>query len=669
MTERQEQKKKAIRLVSKRFAEMKTILHGIDERLVEYYRDMCNHSGVDPNDPDDWHSLWELCAALKQLRLLATYPIDYDKIHQVIRLREGEWHQYGNDIWKYHRGGLLMPGTRGATHYRWLPFQIFVLTAMYACKAWVDTQVPVGSRELLPSEREGEHGTIEDLRRLCTDFTFFSPRKTDKTGLSAYNNFLYFMLEDDDAEIYCCANSQAQSKLLYERTKSLIRQMDPNGRRIRFTATATNWREGQIRHAHLESLSAGGKAKDGLFAQLCCADEFGSAPYVNGKSDMGNLVNVVLSSMGPRREPMMFTSTTAGTIVAGPFIDKLNNMKRELLEELDIEWSMEKAPEGYDGRERIMSQRDRWMILPLMPDDWQLSEEYLLTSKAVRHKVNPTLGVIAQHSFYEEFIAKSRRDPSLMPETLSKLFNVYTFSKVDEWIKPDVIRGLQVEGRKVDDCKASDGWVVFCGMDFSMGDDLYAHGYLCVNVSTGDLFADLDSWITQETLEKISIRALYEKWIADGWLHVCPGSVIDTEVPVNRIISLTQNGVNIMRIGFDPYRSPDPVNMLKAWVHSLGLKPDEYVVPVSQTNATYNQPTEQLTQIVKHPRGSLRFSANPLWPYCFGCCVLEKDNRMENKKPVKRNPGSDACKVDPIQALLSAWICWNRVEGSEIQTD
>ena len=309
------------------------------------------------------------------------------------------------------------------------------------------------------------------------------------------------------------------------------------------------------------------------------------------------------------------------------------------------------------------------MILPTMPDEWQLDEETLLTSVAVRKKVNPTLGIITQNAFYEQAVADSRLDPLKKMETISKLFNVYTFSKVDEWIKPDVIRGLQVEGRKVDDCKASDGWVVFCGMDFSMGDDLYAHGYLCVNVSTGDLFADLDAWITQETLEKISIRALYEKWIADGWLHVCPGSVIDTEVPVNRIISLTQNGVNIMRIGFDPYRSPDPVNMLKAWVHSLGLKPDEYVVPVSQTNATYNQPTEQLTQIVKHPRGSLRFSANPLWPYCFGCCVLEKDNRMENKKPVKRNPGSDACKVDPIQALLSAWICWNRVEGSEIQTD
>ena len=636
-------------------------LQELDNRLLEYYQDLIDHSSIEPDDPNDWHCLWELLAALKLLRLFRHYVLDIPKMHQVIRLREGEWHQEGN-IWKHDRGGLLLPGNNGETYYRWLPFQIFVLAAMYGANAWVDTEVPNGTRELLPSEREGENGTIEDLRRLCVDFTYFLPRKSDKTGLSAYNNFLYFMLEDADSEIYCCANSQSQSRLLYDRTVSLIRQMDPQGRRIRFTSTSTNWKPGQIRSAQLYALSAGGKAKDGLKAQLCCADEFGSAPYVNGKSDMGVLVNVVLSSMGPRRNPMIFTSTTAGNIITGPFIDKLNSMKNDLLNELDIE-----EPKVHDGR--LLSPGDRWMILPTMPDEWQLDEETLLSSVAVRKKVNPTLGIITQNAFYEQAVADSRLDPLKKMETISKLFNVYTFSKVDEWIKPDVIRGLQVEGRKVDDCKASDGWVVFCGMDFSMGDDLYAHGYLCVNVSTGDLFADLDAWITQETLEKISIRALYEKWIADGWLHVCPGSVIDTEVPVNRIISLTQGGVNIMRIGFDPYRSPDPVNMLKAWVHSLGLKPDEYVVPVSQTNATYNQPTEQLTQIVKHPRGSLRFSANPLWPYCFGCCVLEKDNRMENKKPVKRNPGSDACKVDPIQALLSAWICWNRVEGSEIQTD
>lgn len=670
MTERQKQKDKAIRLLNDKVNEQWPQLDEIDPRLRDYYNDLCCFSGINPEDTADYHSLWELLAALKLLRLLATYQIDYDKIHQVIRLREGDWEKV-DGIWKYKRGGLLLPGTRGATHYRWLPFQIFVLTAMYACKAWVDTDVPIGTRNLLPSEREGEDGTIEDLRRLCTDFTFFAPRKTDKTGLSAYNNFLYFMLEDDDAEIYCCANSQTQSKLLYERTKQLIKQMDPNDRRIRFTATATNWRDGQIRHAKLEALSAGGKAKDGLFAQLCCADEFGSASYVNGKSDMGALVNVVLSSMGPRREPMMFTSTTAGTIQAGPFIDKLANMKQELLLELDKEWES-------NPKQHILSQSDRWMILPLMPDDWQLDEEYLLTSKAVRKKVNPTLGIIAQHSFYEEFISKTRRDPSLLPETLSKLFNVYASRKANNWIKAEEIRAVQIP-RRIDDCKDSDGWDVFVGSDFSKGDDLNGNSYLAVrwreDLGEYEFYGDMDSYISEDAVNSSPIRELWLHWAAEGWVHIVPGRTFDPAVAVNRIIELDGKGVNFMGFGYDIYNAKTVINALSQWVVDIGLDPKELIKPVRQNFATYSPAVKEFDYMIRRsiqspdgntiPKPMIHLSMNPLWPYEFSCCQLaESTDGMENMKPVKAN-SSASSKVDNIQMLLSALILYDQNEAKQ----
>ena len=192
MTEFQKMKEAAIRLLNRKVEEQYQQLSDIDERLLDYYNDLCCYSGTDPDDPADYHNLYELLAALKLLRLMRIYEVDTEKVRQVIRLREGEW-QMIDGKWKHVSGGLLMPGSRGDTYYRWMPFQVFVLAAMYGPKCWVDTEVPNGTRDLLPTEREGEGGTIEDLRRLCTDFTFFAPRKTDKTGLSAYNNFLYFI--------------------------------------------------------------------------------------------------------------------------------------------------------------------------------------------------------------------------------------------------------------------------------------------------------------------------------------------------------------------------------------------------------------------------------------------------------------------------------------------
>ena len=651
-----EEKQRAIDMLRYQVPKQEDQLRQIDDRLFDYYTDLCEHSSTDPDDPEDWHNLYELLAGLKLLRLLRTYTVDVDKVHQVIRLREGEW-QREDGIWRHKRGGLLQPGSRGDTYYRWMPFQVFVLTAMYGPQAWVNTEVPNGSRELLPTEREGADGTIEDLRRLCTDFTFFAPRKTDKTGLSAYNNFLFFMLEDDDSEIYCCANSQTQSRLLFKRTSDLIRQMDRNSSRIRFTATEVNWKPGQIRKAQLWALSAGGKAKDGLYAQLCCADEFGSAGYVKEKSDMGALVNVVLSSMGPRREPMMFTSTTAGTIKQGPFIDKLNGMRGELLKELDYEVVV------IDGR--LHSPQDRWMILPLQPDDWQTEDEYLLTSKAVRRKVNPALGIIVQNSFYEQSVADSRLDPLKKMETKAKLFNVYQNGRVTEWIKSDRIRPLQRD-RRIADCKFADGWSTCVGLDFSHGDDLFAIAYLGINyqatASSEIFFADCEAWILEETLKKSPNRQLFERWIEQGWLRVCPGEVFNPNYAINELMEKTQSGVNLAYFGYDPAQSKQPINILKAWLQTIGMDAqaiERTVIAVSQNAMTFNPLICHLEDMILSPEPMITFSQSPLWPWCFGNARVEV-SKSDLRRVVKSSPSE---KIDVVHALLDATYLFDLSEG------
>ena len=659
MTEHQEQKQAAIDLLKDRLDGKESMLAEIDDRLLYYFADLCANSSADPDDANDQHNVYELLGAAKFLRMLDTYRFNRRKVQTVIRLREGEWRQDEQGRWQHVSGGLKCPGTSGAQVYRWQPFQVFVLASVFGFYDWVDTKVSARDKaELLPTERVRD-GYIWDYRRVCTDFTYFGPRKTDKTGLAAYIQFVFFFFEDKNGEIYCCANSSDQAKLLYSRTRGLIAQMD-DGNRIRSTQTVTDWRQAykDVHDSSLRPLSAGGKTKDGMFAQLCCADEYGSAPYTNGKSDMLSLVNVIQSSMGPRREPMTFVTTTAGTISAGPFVEKLDALHRLLERELTGDTSFED---------------DRRLCLCLEPDQWERDEHIIINKPSVRKKVNPMLGIIVQHSSYDAWIAEAAGDSTKMPELMAKLFNVYRLGHTEEWIKPDRIREMQRELR-VDDCTADKGWVAFGGLDFSMGDDLWAHTYLCINLHTGEFFADCDAWITQRTLEEVSIRPLYEKWIADGWLRVCPGEVIEPNIPIRRIMDLAgwdsekmkivRTGVNFMRFGYDQYKSPDPINLLKAWMYELGANPAQHIVPVPQTNAAFNQPVEQINFFVKASRSPLSFSMSPLWPYCFGCCVLDKDTKMENKKPIKRN-SSDACKVDPVQALCDAFVVYNQVESSE----
>ena len=664
LTEFQQQKLAAIDLLKTRYEGKADTLNAIDPRLDDYFRDLIAHSNADPGSADDWHNVYELLGAAKFLRMLDTYNFNTRKVQTVIRLREGEWRREGKR-WRHVSGGLKCPGTSGAQVYRWQPFQVFVLASVYGFYSWVDTRVSADERaELLPTERVKD-GTVWDYRRVCTDFTYFGPRKTDKTGLAAYIQFEFFFFEDDNAEIYCCANSSDQAKLLYSRTRQLIMQMDQTGNRIRSTQTVTDWKQAfkTVHDSSVRPLSAGGKTKDGMFAQLCCADEYGSAPYTNGKSDMLSLVNVIQSSMGPRREPMTFTTTTAGTIQQGPFMEKLDALHRSLERELNY------TEADFES--------DRRLCLCLEPDEWERDEQTILDKPTLRKKVNPMLGLIVQHSSYDAWISEARNDQTKMPELLAKYFNVYQTGRVTHWIKADRIRPLQIE-RRIEDCKYADGWQVFTGLDFSQGDDLFAVTYMAVDYKPSDtmrgrFFVDTDIWVLEETMKHSPNRPLYEQWIAQGWLHVCPGEVFDSMHAINRIAAVAEQGVNIVSFCYDPAQSIQPINQLKAWLQTLfqqrgDISPKDLadmiqrmVVPVSQTALTQNPRITELEDMILGKEPWMTFSMNPMIPWCFGNCAAEVSS-SDLRRIVKGGP-QPTHKIDFVHGLLDALYGFDLAEG------
>ena len=658
MTEQQQQKQQAIDLLESRYRGMENVCEGIDMRLRMYFEDLLEHSSARLDDPNDWHGLYEILGGAKFLRCLDTYNFNTKKVQTVIRLREGEWRQDGN-AWRHISGGLKCPGIAGGQVYRWAPFQVFALASIYGFYAWIDTQMPAGSKpELLRTEREKD-GTIWDYRRLCTDFTLTGSRKIDKTGFGGFIGMEFMLFEDYNMEGFCCANSEDQAKIIFRRIKYLLSGLDTE-KRFRLTESLAAWRDkySEISTASIRPMTAGGKFKDGWFAQLCLKDEFGAAPYANGKSDMKMLVDVIESSMGPRREPLSVTMTSAGRITEGPFIQILDGLHGMLEREQSIA----------KGEVQPVLTDDRTMTLLLEPDAWQREEQYLLTNKTVRHKVNPMLGTIVQHQFYDDQIAKAQRDGDT-GEVIAKLFNVYSSGRVKKWLTSEDIRPLQID-RRIDDCIDSDGWLVFCGLDFSKGDDLNGVSYLAYNTRTGEFFADMDSYMSEKAVNESPIRELLLKWADMGYLHIVPGQTFDPSWPVNRIIELDEKGVNFMAFGYDPYNAKIVMNALGQWVFDIGLDPKQIIHPVRQNFATYNPAVAEFDYMVKRskddgcghqiPDPMIHFSRNSLWPWEFGNVMLqESTDGMENLKPVKREANG---KVDNIQMLLSALILFDAAE-------
>ena len=650
----QEEKTQAHKILKATTAGVMDELTDIDPRLAEYFRGLI--------DNPDMHNGYELLCGVKFLRLLRTYDFNVERTQQIIRLREGEWTQEESGRWRYVRGGIKCPGTDTAHVYRWQPFQIFVLASVFGFHTWFNTEVmAIDKPELLPTEREREDGMLEDWRRLCNYFVLYTPRKTDKTGMSAYIQVVFFLMGDYNSEIYCCANAEFQSRILFGRTTFMLSDMDTK-KRFNFTAKQITWKPAfhSVRNATIMPLTAGGKTKDGPFAELVNWDELGSSPYVNGKSDMMGLVNVMRSSMGPRREGLTFGTTTAGTITTGPFIEILNGLHENLMRELKF----------YTGEESPTLSDDRQLCLLLEPDDWEKhDEETLLTSKTLRKKINPMLGVTCQHQFYEDSITDMHNGKMTKGELFSKLFNVYESGRITEWIKSDKIRPLQNPAKRVTDCLYSNGWNTFAGLDFSNGDDLFAITYLAVdykqgNTMRGRFFADMDAWVLEETLKASPNRDLYELWIEQGWLHVCPGEVFDSTYAINALMLNNKQGVNFVGFGYDPAQSKSPINTLKAWLQSLGIDADtiqKMVIPVSQSAMTMNPLIGHLEEMILSPEPWLEFSASPLWPWQFGNAAIEY-GRSELRRVCKGGPAASH-KIDNIHALLDSLYCFDLSEG------
>ena len=635
---------------------VKAALDEADTRLYLYASDAIR-------EDMDTANVYELLGIRKVLRLMLTYEVDVDYVHLILRAIEGVW-----EDGKHIRGGLSYDTPRGYKPVRLMPYQVWCVFGIYAFFTEVSMEREYyDGMELLPSEFVRD-GIVWDRRRLCREAHLFQTRKSGKTAFGGSIDFIEAnVIGEANAQVLICANSSKQAKIAFEAVRQYAYQIDPKatsksgGKFLRVTSDEITWKPGMPRTGSILVMSAGGKTKDGLYASMVHADEHGSASYVKGHSDMENLVQVCVGSMGPRRESLLLHTTTAGLVNEGPYQVQLRVVEELLTHEMLI-------PLGTSQK----TDDDRWFALLLRLDPWEITDDLeSLNKDNLFRKVNRSIGVTVQPTWYRERIAEAiKKGGEVAQEVKTKDFNIWQTDRVSEWIKPDHIRGMQTD-MSIDDCTEEDGWVVFCGLDFSMGDDLNAISFLAVREKEDggkEFFADMEAWISEDTYTNTPLQYLYKEWVERGWLHVSPGAVLEPELPVNRIAELYQNGVTFLGFGYDPWKAKSPINALSAWMVTITDDldaPKQYIIPVRQTFASYNPVVEELDYMLKTDPPLLTFSNNPMWAWEFGNTAIAMSNDgMENKKPVKRN-ASETCKVDNVQCLCTALMLYDRAEGQK----
>lgn len=641
-----------IREALPRYAER---LNECDERLMQYIEDAISNNASHAN-------FYELLGIRKELRLMDSYDMDIPRVQRTLRAIEGKW-ENGRHV----KGGLKFSTPRGAMHVRLMPFQTWLIWCIYAFKVDVSMEREYhDGDQLLPTEWVKD-GIVWDTRRLTQESHWFLTRKSGKTELGAAVDFVEVcFLGDVNGQALIATNSAEQSRIAFKAIKEFAMQVDPTcsnrmgGKFFRLTRNEMNWQPGNHMKGEIKCMAAGKTPKDGLYASVVHADEHGQAGYVNNRSDMQAAVDTCFGSTGPRREKLLLHTTTAGRIQNGPYKQKLEQVEASLEQEMNY-------PLGEPHR----TEEDVWTALLLQLDKPEITDDLTkLDNTELFKKVNRSIGTTVQPTYYRERLHEAATGTEdTKQEVLTKDFNVFQQGKVTKWITGDQMRHLQREGMRIDNCTADQGWVVFVGLDFSLGGDWSGPGWLAARKHPSgrgtEFFADCDMWISEEEYETSPLHPLYEQWVRDGWMHISPGKTFQPELFVNRLDELIRKGVQFMYFGYDKYKSKIPINVLKSYLQGrLGIQnPEPYVQVVSQLNSEFNGPTEDLYNAMFAPAPFLNYSASPLWPFCFSNAMLEIDNR-ENRRPVKANQ-SASCKVDPIQCIIMALDLYERYEGSQ----
>jgi phage terminase large subunit-like protein len=427
------------------------------------------------------------------------------------------------------------------------------------------------------------------------------PRKNAKSTLGA-GIALYLLFSDGEmgAEVYSAAGDREQAAIIFDIAKGMVEQEPRLQSRCEiYRRSIVIPKTGSAYHV----LSADVPTKHGKNSHGIIFDELHVQPN-------RNLYDVLKTSMGSRRQPLMAMFTTAGH-------DRNSVCWKE------HEYAL-KVIEGL--------QDDAY--LPIIyaasdKDDW--------TDRKVWAKVNPGLGTSIKLSYLED--EYKRAEESLAYQnTFRNLYLDQWTEQSTRWIDMDIWDACC---EPVDEALLQDR-PCYAGLDLASTTDIAAFVKIFPPTDDDPCWRVLCRfWLPGENIRKRSDRerAPYEVWAKAGLLELTEGDVINYDV-IRKRINEDGERFNICEIDFDPWNA----TQLSTQLDSDGFN----VVKFPQDFKTWAAPTEELRKLLVSRQ--IAHGGNEVLRWMASNVAVKQDHDG-NVKPDK---GKSSEKIDGIVALIMA---------------
>lgn len=434
-------------------------------------------------------------------------------------------------------------------------------------------------------------------------------RKNGKTALSAGIG-LYMLFADGESrpEVYSAATVKDQAKICFSDAVEIVKATDLKN----YLTPYRNSIVYELKGGTMKPLSSDYGTHDGLNPSCGIIDEF------HAHKDSG-MFDVIKSAFGARRQPLMFVITTAG---------------------------FNKSGACYAYRENVIK-----VLRGVNEDDSLFGIIYTLDDKSewddpkMWIKANPNLGV----SLSADYLADQVKDAKNRPEAVR---NVMT-KNVDLWVDAERTWILDDAWQKCIGTTAPadlKGCACWGGLDLSNVSDITAYVLL---FHENDRFQLLPHfWIPEEKMrEKIRKENInYDKWVAEGYVTVTPGNVIDYDFVKADILRIVAD-YDLRTSAYDRWNSSQTIIDLQ----NEGMECN----PFGQGYGSMSAPTKEFEKLVL--TGKIEHFGNPVLRWILASTLVKTDP-AGNIKPDKEKSTQ---KIDGIVAAIMALGEWMTAQAND----